>query len=206
MLEDIRLQCMKRIAHNKKLVEKWHFEWSPSCMAMYQDNNAASAICQVVFNGENGFEIGKGDDKHTIFLDKKLCTCREWDLTGVPCGHAIRALHHLKNDPKLFISHWYSKEIDQESYQFPLQPVPGKKFMRCEEFEAIEAPPVKKMPGRPRKKRVRASNEPCSNQQSGKLSRKGERQRCRTCHQEGHNKASCPMKRQQVSFDHSQGY
>ena len=109
MLEDIRLQCMKRIAHNKKLVEKWPSEWSPSCMAMYQDNNAASAICQVVFNGENGFEIGEGDDKHTVFLDKKLCTCREWDLTGVPCAHAIRALHHLKNDPKLFISHWYSK-------------------------------------------------------------------------------------------------
>ena len=68
MLEDIRLQSMKRIAQSNKLVEKWLIEWSLSCMAMYQDNNVASAICQVVFNGEHGFEIGEGDEKHTFCL------------------------------------------------------------------------------------------------------------------------------------------
>ena len=74
-------------------------------MAMYQDNNAASAICQVVFNREHGFEISEGDDKHIVCLHKKLCTCRAWDLTSVPCAHAIHALHHLKNDPRPLISH-----------------------------------------------------------------------------------------------------
>ena len=200
MLEDIRLQSMTRIANNKKMVEKWSNEWSPACMTMYQDNNLSSAICQVVFNGDQGFEIGEGDDKHTVILDKKLCTCRAWELTGIPCAHAIRALHHLKVDPKPLISHWYSKTAYEAAYQFPLQPVPGKKFMKCDEYEAVEPPPVKKMPGRPRKKRVRSSNEPTTSTQAGKLSRNGQRQQCTICNQEGHNRVTCPKKGQQVSL------
>ena len=101
-------------------------------MTMYQDNNENFAICQVVFNGDHGFEIDEGADKHTVFLDKKLCTCIVWDLTGIPCAHAIRALHHLKTYLRPLISYWYSKSAYEASYQFLLQPVPGKKFMRCE--------------------------------------------------------------------------
>lgn len=46
------------------------------------------------------------------------------------------------------------------AYQLPLLPVPGKKFMRCDEFIPIEPPPVTKLAGRPRKKRIRGTNEP----------------------------------------------
>ena len=155
---------------------------------------------QVVFNGDHGFEIGEEDDKHTVFLDKKLCTCKAWDLTGILCAHVIHALHHLKTDPKPFISHWYSKSTYEVSYQFPLQPIPSKKFMRWEEFEAIEPPLVKKMLGRPRKKRIRSSNESNRNTKFCKFSRKGQRQHCRICHQEEHNRVNCPNKGQQVSF------
>ena len=41
-----------------------------------------------------------------------------------------------------------------------MQPMAGKKFMHVEDFAALEPPSVTKMLGRPKTKRVRASNEP----------------------------------------------
>ena len=38
-------------------------------------------------------------DRHIVFFDKKLCTCRAWDVTGIPCSHAIRAMDHANIDP-----------------------------------------------------------------------------------------------------------
>ena len=73
-------------------------------MTMFQDNRELTLGCEVVFNGDVGFEIGEGEDKHTVYIDKKLCTCRGWKLTGIPCSHAIRALSFLKVDPIVYIS------------------------------------------------------------------------------------------------------
>ena len=109
MLEDIRLQAMNRIKDNKLAAEKWFNEWSPSCMEMFEDNKDSAAGCKVVFNGDVGYEIGEGADKHTVFLDKSLCTCRSWDLTGIPCAHAICAMYHSKINPMTVICKWYHK-------------------------------------------------------------------------------------------------
>ena len=142
-------------------------------MELFQDYKEKALGCEVVFNGDVEFEIGDGEDKHTVFLDKKLCTCRVWELTGIPCSHAICALGYLKVDPISSISEWYYKEKFQVAYQHPLQPVGGKKFIRCDQFEPIEPPPVTKLAGRPRKKRIRTANEP--NTSAGKLSKRGQK-------------------------------
>ena len=33
-----------------------------------------------------------------VNLREKTCSCRYWQLTGLPCGHVIMVLTHLKND------------------------------------------------------------------------------------------------------------
>ena len=117
MLEEIRLQTMNLIKDNKVKCDKWFNDWSPSCMEMLQDNKDIASSCQVVFNGDVGYEIGEGDDKHTVFLDKNLCTCRSWELTGIPCAHAICALYHSKVDPISVIFKWYHKSSYTTAYK-----------------------------------------------------------------------------------------
>ena len=41
-----------------------------------QDYKENALECEAVFNGDVGFEVGEGDDKHIVFIDRKLCTCR----------------------------------------------------------------------------------------------------------------------------------
>ena len=72
MLEDIRLLYLNRIKENKKAVNRWINEWSPSCMQRFQDWKENCCGCTVVFNAVNGYEIGEGQDKHTVLLDKEV--------------------------------------------------------------------------------------------------------------------------------------
>ena len=152
-----------------------------------------------MFNGVNGYEIGEGQDKHTVLLDKEMCTCRACELTGIPCTHAICALYHSKMDPMSIINMWYHKSKYLATYDTSIQLVPGPRFYKLDQFQPIEPPPLAKLAGRPRKQRVRASNEPSNHGHSdGKLSRKGSTQLCGLCHKERHNRKTCNNRGNQV--------
>ncbi|KAK8650501.1 hypothetical protein V6N13_140137 [Hibiscus sabdariffa] len=84
--------------------------------------------CRLVWNGDGGFEVTDGGNQYTVDLHNMRCTYRERELTGIPCSHAICAMHHDSKDPQTYISNWYTKEIYDASYNHVLQPVGGKIF------------------------------------------------------------------------------
>ncbi|XP_015164963.1 uncharacterized transmembrane protein DDB_G0289901-like [Solanum tuberosum] len=57
---------------------------------------------------------------------------------------------------------------------------------------SIEPPEITPMPGRPRKKRSKDSDEP-SKKKFGKATRKGRKMKCSLCRNFGHNKKRCPI-------------
>ena len=44
-------------------------------------------------------------------MDERLCTCscRSWQLSGIPCQHGCAAIYFLRKNPEDYISEWYSK-------------------------------------------------------------------------------------------------
>ncbi|XP_057791008.1 uncharacterized protein LOC131008130 [Salvia miltiorrhiza] len=190
MLEDIRVLVMNRFRDRKRMSMTWKGEWSPAAMKVFMAAREDSTICQVLWNGDNGYEIGEGLEKHTVLLDRMQCTCRIWGLCGIPCQHAIAAMYHSKMNPESKIAHWYHKDTYENSYAHTIQPVPGVKFYKIEAHAPIEPPAVEKKNGRPKKVRVRASNE--SRQKAHKLSRIGQVQLCSQCKSTGHKKNHCP--------------
>ncbi|XVE54582.1 hypothetical protein DITRI_Ditri03aG0093200 [Diplodiscus trichospermus] len=126
MLKDIRIQAMTRITTNKTFVDRWYNKWSPTSMPMLADNKELASGCRIIFNRDGGYEIREGDNKHTVLLDRNSCTCRAWDLTGIPFHHAIYALYLSKIDPTSRISQYYHRSTYTVSYTSPLLPVPGK--------------------------------------------------------------------------------
>ncbi|XP_057774982.1 uncharacterized protein LOC130993960 [Salvia miltiorrhiza] len=190
MLEDIRVLVMNRFRERKRSSNSWKGDWSPTAMRVFQAAKEDSISCQVLWNGDNGYEVGEGLDKHTVLLDRRLCTCRNWGLCGIPCQHAIAASYHSKIDPETMISHWYHKETYEKSYAHTVQPVPGPKFYKTDAHLPIEPPIIEKKIGRPKKHRVRATNE--SRQKAHKLSRIGQVQFCSICKSSDHKKNHCP--------------
>ncbi|KAH0696308.1 hypothetical protein KY289_013790 [Solanum tuberosum] len=81
--------------------EEWKDDgFSPKSELLLIEYLKISKVCKVSGNGDNGYEVTEGAYRHIVNLREKKCTCRTWDLTGIPCPHAIKAMEHKKIIPK----------------------------------------------------------------------------------------------------------
>ncbi|KAH6774751.1 hypothetical protein C2S51_013155 [Perilla frutescens var. frutescens] len=197
MLDAIRLKAMNRLATNKVLVEAWPSEWSHTCLQLYQQALDKAFDCNIVFNGAHGYEIEDREGRQKVFLDKLICSCRSWELTGIPCAHAICAFKHAKRDPMQFISLWYHKRAYMAAYEVPILPMEGKLIQSSDKSTQVEPPHAIKLTGRPRSKRIKGANETRKGNTRGKMSKKGLAIKCSICKIGGHNKVKCPSKNSQ---------
>ncbi|XP_070012717.1 uncharacterized protein LOC107782262 [Nicotiana tabacum] len=74
MLEDIRVMNMLR-DHEAEIL-RWKDEFSPHAMQLFKDYRVIANNCKVVFNGDIGYEVVEGTDRHTVNMELKRCTCR----------------------------------------------------------------------------------------------------------------------------------
>ncbi|WMV23703.1 hypothetical protein MTR67_017088 [Solanum verrucosum] len=128
MLEDIRIKVMKRLKQLEEEGKRWTEEYCPYSMDLYHDFRMIAQGCHVVANIDLGYEMAEGIDRYVVNLATKKCTCRTWDLTGILCPHAIKALEHDRLEPLNEMHWWYSKEAYLLVYQPKIQPVRGEKF------------------------------------------------------------------------------
>ncbi|PWA73452.1 hypothetical protein CTI12_AA260810 [Artemisia annua] len=140
----------------------------------------------VIASSYHEFEVRSGAQAYAVNLTNRTCACRLWQLSGVPCIHAVAGYMHLSRDPEDGVHHYYSQEMWARAYQFSIRPVLGTLFWARTNNEAPLPPIIRKMPGRPRKKRIQAADE-----NTTQVSRRGRVIRCSNCQTIGHNKTSC---------------
>nr|GEY72869.1 hypothetical protein [Tanacetum cinerariifolium] len=112
---------------------------------------------------------------------------RKWvELTGLPCVHAVARYIHLKKDPELGVTEWFLKNKWFESYKYSIRLVLGTKLWKKSNLPKPLPPGERKLPGRPRKRRIRHPSE-----YDHEISRVGRVMHCHRCWQSGHNKSKC---------------
>ncbi|MBA0724742.1 hypothetical protein Golax_021404, partial [Gossypium laxum] len=62
---------------------------------------------------------------YIVDLEKMTCSCRLWDLSGIPCVHTVCAIYNKEEDPEKYLAKCYSKEIYMRTYKYALQPING---------------------------------------------------------------------------------
>uniref|UniRef100_A0A3Q7IDP0 SWIM-type domain-containing protein n=2 Tax=Solanum lycopersicum TaxID=4081 RepID=A0A3Q7IDP0_SOLLC len=159
MLEEIRVKVMNMLRKHEAEVKSWKNVFSLRAMHLFDDYKVIAQRCKVEFNGGCGYEVTEGVDKHTINIDLKRWSCRVWDLSGIPCPHAIKVFTHKKVDPIAEIHWWYSMDAYLKVYKQKIKPVRGENFWKIETHHAMEPPSLPKMAGRPKMNRTREKDE-----------------------------------------------
>ena len=55
--------------------------------------------------------------RYVVYLEQHACTCREWQLTGKPCPHALAVITSQRQPQMgLFVDQYYSVEKFQAAY------------------------------------------------------------------------------------------
>ncbi|KAK8659640.1 hypothetical protein V6N13_029837 [Hibiscus sabdariffa] len=126
--------------------------------------------------------------QHVVDLEQRSCTCRKWDLIGIPCSHAASVFRLNNLRPEHFVSECYHNSTQLAIYSNMITPIKGPyQWAPITDMEPILPQIIRRPPGRPTKKRRLEPDEVTK----PKLSRRGMQANCTKCGKQGHNKRTC---------------
>ncbi|XP_078445752.1 uncharacterized protein LOC144714836 [Wolffia australiana] len=93
MLEDIRSTIMQRIVKKRELVSDITDQLCPRIRELLEGNKLKSRTCTLRHAGEYQFEVTDLGNRFVVDLRTRSCSCRYWNIRGIPCSHAITCIH-----------------------------------------------------------------------------------------------------------------
>jgi hypothetical protein len=139
------------------------------------------------------WQVQSGNHTEEVNLDKRSCSCRKWDLTGMPCNHAVSAIYQAGMHPEDFVSDFFKKPMYVASYRPIFYPMPAQHGWTKTDTPDIMPPKFKDhMLGRRQEKRRKGKTEvpkPKDTSRMGTIT-------CSNCKLQGHKYTSCtqPLK------------
>ena len=133
------------------------------------------------------------NDKGVDFcVDTKLekCSCRRWDLSGIPCSHAVAALRYDKIPPESRVNSCYSIETYCKAYEHIIMPCKDVSEWTKMNGRQIIPPPIQRKKGR-RARNRRKQPEEKQGKRGVQINRKGGVIHCGYCGAPGHNINGC---------------
>ncbi|GKD79971.1 pentatricopeptide repeat-containing protein [Tanacetum coccineum] len=189
MLEAMRVIVLERMNTMRKLLESWSEDICPNIQKRLEVTKDQHRFWHVIPTGGNLFEVRNGSEAFTVDEKHRTCTCRLWQLSGLPCAHAIAVIFKLNKRMEDYVLGGFRKNSFYYAYHQYLTPVGGMDFWPdCSEMSRVLPPKLRKMPGRSRKKRIRVAHE---SKNTNRVSRSGITMTCQNCFQKGHNKNGC---------------
>ncbi|XP_076926466.1 uncharacterized protein LOC143589651 [Bidens hawaiensis] len=187
MLEDIRLEIITRLITKKNEMSGKKVVVCPRVQKRKLDREKDKAyLCSVYLSSNIVFQV-KSYDNVSVDIKNRTCTCRKWDLTGIPCYHECAVAGFMKRNAEDFVDSSYTKEMYLKSYDYTIPPLPSAKYWPCVELP-LDPPPIKIGPERPKKN---IKKDPHETKKPGKLSRHGLLMTCKNCNEKGQFKSSC---------------
>ncbi|XP_050219968.1 uncharacterized protein LOC126670310 [Mercurialis annua] len=191
MLEDIRSSLMERMFVKSGLMDNHFEDICPRIRERIDKNQTMTRFCEAKV-AKGAFQVSCGEDQYVVNLKNRSCSCRAWDISGIPCAHALVCINFMRYNVVDYVDDWYKKEKYKLAYEFCLQPINGCRMWPKVGGSSILPPPYRKMPGRPKKNRRRDPDE--EPKKHPRFARKGVAMTCSHCLSEGHNKRACPDK------------
>ncbi|XP_057795422.1 uncharacterized protein LOC131011660 [Salvia miltiorrhiza] len=189
MCEQIRRDLMVRQVEKLKTMAGVSDRVCPAIMRALEKTMAKSVTAYVFPNMTKKYEVSYEGRAFVVDVNARSCTCRAWDVTGIPCLHACAAINFEGEEPSAYVHTYYTVERYLEAYKYAIEPLVSEEMWPTAEGHPVKPPLIRKLPGRPKKVRRRDPEEDPKNPH--KLKRFGLRMTCTNCHQKGHNIKTC---------------
>ncbi|KAL5061236.1 hypothetical protein RYX36_032840 [Vicia faba] len=194
MMEYIRHQMTSWFNDRRDVGMEWTSILVPSAEKRISEAIADAHCYQVLRANEVEFEIVSTERTNIVDIRSRECSCRRWQLYGLPCAHAAAALISCGHNAHMFAEPCFTVQSYRMAYSQVISPIPDKSQWR-EHGEgaedgggarvdiAIRPPKTRRPPGRPKKKVLRVEN----------FKRPKRVVQCGRCHMLGHSQKKCTM-------------
>ncbi|RYR24896.1 hypothetical protein Ahy_B02g058473 [Arachis hypogaea] len=145
----------------------------------------------------NKYEFMCGLDKFVVDLAAVECSCRKWQMSGIPCAHAISCINFKGLDLESYEDDCYKKDTYLKCYKEVIHPLNRLDLWERTQYDDVMAPPYRRPSHRPVKKTKRGLGDE-ENRSQNHLSRRGQIQRCSNYGAVGYKKGGCTKPKKRV--------
>ncbi|XP_074296408.1 uncharacterized protein LOC141626597 [Silene latifolia] len=191
MLEEIRESLMERLQIKRDMISKMDIFLCSIIKEKLEKSKIEARGWSAFWEGTFCYGVSDGATqvKFVGDLRHKTCSCRSWQLNGIPCIHDVAAIWKNVEHPEHYVAECYHKVGYLKAYKFNMEPLNGPQEWPISEYQPINPPPLNKLRAcRPKTKRRMKSGEKSSTK---KLTKSGAVVRCSKCRELGHNKRNC---------------
>jgi hypothetical protein len=152
-LEMIRIKLIRRYQVKRDGISKLTGKLCPKVAKKLESIGLDAMECVPHFVGEKLFEVEAPKRlQYVVDLHNKTCGCRQWEMTGIPCVHAVSAILFDCGEPEDYVHEYYSIEMYKKAYAPLIYLMPSEEqWVRGVGHDILEPPRRKVAPGRPRK-------------------------------------------------------
>ena len=195
MLEEIFELVMIRVASRKIMAQNLQQDVCPAILKKLEKAKNQCRFWQASRAGRGMHKVKHGTEGFVVDMHAKTCTCRAWELSGIPCAQALAVIREEQINPIQFIHKCYSTEMLRITYSHTLKPLNGSNLWVPSQDNPILAPKFKERKrGILKFKRRLEEGETSYRGPYGSLSRLGGKVRCSKCSRQGHNKKTCTQR------------
>ncbi|CAN6902178.1 unnamed protein product [Brassica oleracea] len=192
MLEVIRRSAMVRIDLRKLKARQHKSRFTTRATQFIELEQEKIKFCKMYPGSDGRCEVRECNTSFSLNMRMRTCSCRRWEMSGLPCRHALRVIADKKLNYEDYTSSWYSNSQQQQIYSDSIRPVTGMQFWQ--KLGCVVKPPaglieeVENRKGRkPKPKRKKGQNE----SPKKKVSREKRIMHCGRCGIAGHNAKNC---------------
>lgn len=95
MMEDIRMSIMARIFNKRNLMKGAMDDICPRIRKKLEVEKDYAKDCFPIPASNKEFQVMHFTDLLIVNLERKTCSCKKWEITGVPCCHVIACTNWL---------------------------------------------------------------------------------------------------------------
>lgn len=188
VIEQIQSKLMTEFEDRRLRSCSWFSVLAPSAEKRMIEAVDRASTYQVLRSDEVEFEVISADRSDIVNIGIHYCSCRDWQLHGIPCSHAVAALISCRKDIYAFTEKCFTVASYRQTYAEEIHPIPGRlKWRRGDvapmddDPQVVRPPKFRRPPGRPENKRICVED----------LNREKHTVHCSRCNQTGHYKTTC---------------
>ncbi|XP_072962790.1 uncharacterized protein [Typha angustifolia] len=194
MMEHIRHQLTYWFNERYNTSLSWTSVLVPSAEKLISEAIADSHCYQVLRANKVEFEIVSSERTNIVDIQAQCCSCRRWQIYGIPCAHAAAALLSCGEDAHLYAQECFNVRKYREAYSLTIYSIPDRNLWKESAVGTeggggkadiiIRPPTTRRPPGRPKKKVLRMES----------LKRPKRVVQCGRCHLLGHSQKKCTLR------------
>ncbi|XP_019085606.1 PREDICTED: uncharacterized protein LOC104699035 [Camelina sativa] len=146
--------------------------------------------CQVHPSTNGCFEVTLDGDKHRVSLQNMTCTCKKYQICGIPCEHAYGVILKRTLSADDYVCQWFRTAMWRLNYTNGITPQRGARHWPSTLGENVHVPPEPPQPGRKKITKADKKRKPGVNESPVKKKPKHKKRimHCGICGSDQHNR------------------